>query len=444
MNNFGPRFGLAWDVAGNGRTIVRGGYGVFYFHNAIKEYPDTQGFSVVTTYQQNVGQPAFQLRNGPPLILQPPGSSRGAASFLGDSVSFVERERRTSYVQQWNFGVQREPPMRLLAEVSYAGSRGVKLFTESYDLNQLDPKYLSLGNALSDQVANPYFNVLPAGSPLRTATITRRQSLRPYPYFNNITVLNPHLGNTTYHSVQVKVDRRFANGFGFLFSFTGSKKIGDTGRGVTDNSTGGGPLVVGVGCGQATRYDRQVCRSLEPEDIPRNFAASFVYELPFGRNQKYLSSGPLSWILGNVQLNGIVSYRSGLPLIIRGASNGAADRPNQIRSAELPGDQRSAARWFDTTAFVAPPLFTFGNTPRTQPDLRSPDTASFDFSVFKNFPFSERLSLQIRLEAFNLLNRANLGLPDVNFLSAGFGTITSGGASPLDPRRIQLGAKLYF
>jgi len=363
FNNFGPRFGLAWDVAGNGRTIVRGGYGVFYFHNAIKEYPETQGFSVVTSYPSNAGQPAFQLRNGPPLILQPPGSSRGAASFLGDNVTYVERERRTSYVQQWNFGVQRELPMRLLAEVSYAGSRGVKLFTESYDLNQLDPRFLSLGNALNDQVTNPYFNLLPAGSPLKTATITRRQSLRPFPYFNNITVLNPHLGNTIYHSLQIKVDRRFSSGFGFLFAFTGSKKIGDTGRGVTDNSTGGGPLTVGVGCGQATRYDRQVCRSLEPEDIPRNFVGSFVYELPFGRNQKYLSSGPLSWILGNVQLNGIVNYRSGLPLIIRGASNGAADRPNQIRSAELPGDQRDAARWFDTTAFVAPPQFTYGNTP---------------------------------------------------------------------------------
>lgn len=443
-NNFGPRFGLAWDVAGNGQTIVRGGYGVFYFHNAIKEYPETQGYSVLTPYLSNAGQPAFSLRSGPPLILQPPGSSRGAASFIGDNVTYVERERRTSYVQQWNFGVQRELPMRLLAEVSYAGSRGVKLFTESYDLNQLDPRFLSLGNALNDQIANPFLNSLPLGSPLRTPNISRRQSLRPFPYFGNITVLNPHLGNTTYHSVQIKIDRRFANGFGFLFAYTGSKKIGDTGRGVTDNTTGGGALVVGVGCGQATRYDRQVCRSLEPEDIPRNLAGSFVYELPFGRNKPRLSSGPLAWILGNVQLNGIVSYRSGLPLIIRGANNGAADRPNQIRSAELPSDQRSAARWFDTTAFVAPPLFTYGNTPRTQPDLRSPDTATFDFSIFKNFPFTERSSLQIRVEAFNAFNRLNLGLPDTNFLSAGFGTITSGGGSPIDPRRIQLGAKLYF
>lgn len=224
-NNFGPRFGLAWDVGGAGRTIVRGGYGVFYFHNAINEYPETQGFSVVTTYPANAGHPAFQLHNGPPLILQPPGSSRGAASFLGDSVTFVERKRRTSYVQQWNFGVQRELPMRLLAEISYAGGRGVKLFTESYDFNQLDPRFLSLGNALNDKVPNWFFNVLPVGSPLRTATIPRRRALRPFPYFNNITVLNPHLGNTTYHSVQIKVDRRFANGLGFLFAFTGSKSI---------------------------------------------------------------------------------------------------------------------------------------------------------------------------------------------------------------------------
>lgn len=445
LNNFGPRFGFAYDVFGDTRTIVRGGFGVFYYHNAIKEYPETQGFSALTTFAASPGQPSFQLQNGPPTIIQPPGSLRGPLSFLGDNVTYVEAERRTSYVQQWNVGIQRELPYKVLIEVGYAGSRGTKLFTESYDLNQLDPRFNSLGNALNDVVPNPYFALLPVGAPLRTANITRRQSLRPYPYFNNITVLNPHLGNTTYHSFQVKAEKRFTQGLSFLFAYTGSKKIGDTGRGVTDNPTGGGPLVVGVGCGQATKYDRQSCRSIEPEDIPRNLVTSFVYELPFGKGKQFLSGGLLSALFGNFQMNGILAYRSGLPLIIRGASNGGtADRPNQIRSAVLPKDERTPERWFDTTAFVAPPLFTLGNAPRTQPDLRGPDYLSLDFSFFKNIPFGEGRSVQLRSEFFNVTNRANLALPDTNFLSSGFGTIISGGGSPLDPRRIQLGVKLYF
>lgn len=444
-NNFGPRFGFAYDVFGDTRTIVRGGYGVFYYHNAIKEYPETQGFSAVTNFAREPSRPAFQLQNGPTTIIQPPGSSRGPLSFLGDNVTYVETERATSYVQQWNLGIQRELPYKVLLEVGYAGSRGNKLFTESYDFNQLDPRFNSLGNALNDTVPNPYFALLPVGSLLRTQNITRRQSLRPYPYYGDIMVLNPHHGNTIYHSFQVKVEKRFTQGLSFLLAYTGSKKIGDTGRGVTDNTTGGGPLVVGVGCGQATKYDRQPCRSIEPEDIPRNLVTSFVYELPFGRGKRFLSNGLLSAIFGNFQTNGILAYRSGLPLIIRGASNGGtADRPNQIRSAKLPKSERSAERWFDTTAFVSPAQFTLGNAPRTQPDLRGPEYLSLDFSLFKNIPFGEGKSVQLRSEFFNVTNRANLGLPDTNFLSSGFGTITSGGGSPLDPRRIQLGVKFYF
>lgn len=444
-NNFGPRVGFAFDVFGDARTIVRGGFGMFYYHNAIREFPDTQGFSQSTNFNSIAQQPVFGLQQGPVSILQPFGSTRGAASFLGDNVSYFQPDDQNSYAQQWNLSIQRELPYNVLLDVAYAGNRGIYQFSQSYDLNQINPQFYSLGAALAEQVPNPYFNVLPVGSPLRTATITRLQSLRPYPYFGNITVLNPKLGSSTYHSLQLKAEKRFSQGLSFLVAYTGSKKIGDVGRGVIDFATTGGAEQFLANSTQFTTYNRNLNRSIEPEDVSRNLVTSFVYELPFGRGKNSLSNGFLSRVLGNFTTQGIFSYRTGVPLVIRGAANNpgniaVADRPNQLRSAVLPSDERSTDRWFDTAAFVAPAPFTFGNTPRTQPDLRGPSFYSFDFSLFKNVPFGERYSVQLRAEAFNVFNRANLGLPDTNFLSPNFGRIFTA----LDPRRIQFGAKFYF
>lgn len=444
-NNFGPRVGFALDLFGDARSVVRGGFGIFYYHNAIREFPDTTGFSRSTDFVSNAQDQAFGLQQGPASISQPVGSSLGTSSFLGDSVSLFPPDDENSYAMQWNLGVQRELPGNVLIDLAYAGNRGVHQFSQNYDLNALDPQFYSLGATLGQQVPNPFFNQLPVGSPLRTATITRLQSLRPFPYFGNITVLNPKLGSSTYHSFQAKAEKRFSQGVSFLFAFTGSKKIGDVGRGVIDFATTGGAEQFLSNSNQFSTYNRNFNRSIEPEDVSRILTTNFVYELPFGRDKGRLERGVLSYLLGNITAQGIFAYRTGVPLIIRGAPVNAgnvtvADRPNQIRSAALPSGEQTADRWFDTEAFVAPAAFTFGNTPRTQPDLRSPNVQSFDFSLFKNVPFGERRSIQLRAEAFNVFNRNNLGLPNTDFTSANFGRILTA----LDPRRIQFGAKFYF
>lgn len=136
----------------------------------------------------------------------------------------------------------------------------------------------------------------------------------------------------------------------------------------------------------------------------------------------------------------LVVLRSGLPLVVRGANNGAADRPNIIGTASLSNDEREPDRWFDTSVFVAPPQFTFGNVPRTLPNARGPGFASFDLSLVRNIRFTERSSLQLRAEAFNIFNRTNFNLPNTNFHSGEFSQITTAG----EPRRVRLGLKLYF
>jgi hypothetical protein len=135
-----------------------------------------------------------------------------------------------------------------------------------------------------------------------------------------------------------------------------------------------------------------------------------------------------------------VSLRSGLPLVVRGSTNGFADRPNLVGDPELPSADRSPARWFNTSAFAAAAPFTFGDAPRALEDARGPGFANVDFSVVKNVRFGAATSLQFRAEFFNVFNRVNFNQPNVNFLSSGFGEITSAG----DPRRVQFGLKLYF
>jgi len=442
-NNIGPRAGFAWDLLGDGRTILRGGYGIFYYHSGVYEYPDTQGFSVATQFQSARGAafPGFQLAAGPPQIIQPSGNSLGPLSFLGSNVVYFERDRPTPTTQQWNLTVQRELPGSTLVEVAYAGSRGTHIVGYGYNLNQLDPQHLSLGLALDDRVPNPFFGIIPAGTPLSGATIARRQSLVPYPAYGSVTVMNPPLGSTKYHSGQLKVERRFAQGVGFLTSYTYSRLTGDVGRNFIDFGTIGGAPQGNIPCGQDAKFNRRSCRSIEPQDVTHQFVFSTLYDLPFGKDRRFLNSGVLAHAVGGWRVNAIVSLRSGLPLVIRGANNGGtADRPNLVSDPELPADERSLTRWFNTSAFAAPPPFTYGDTPRALSSPRGPGFASVDLSLTRDITFTNASSLQFRAELFNVLNRVNFDQPNMNFLSGGFGQITTAG----HPRRVQFGVKLYF
>jgi hypothetical protein len=193
---------------------------------------------------------------------------------------------------------------------------------------------------------------------------------------------------------------------------------------------------------QDGRFNRRLERSVDPTDVSKRAVVSLLYELPFGKG-----AGVVNKIIGGWQVNTIGIMQTGLPILVSGANNFLASRPNSTgASAKI--DDPSAAKWFNTDAFVNPAIYTYGNVGRVLPDVRGPGTFNWDLSFIKNTRVRERINLQFRAEMFNFMNNVNLGIPNQFFVagpngrnqSGTFGTITSA----RDPRNIQLGLKLLF
>jgi len=448
-NDFGPRFGFAYDVTGKGKTVVRGGYGVFYpsifwrdFLGDITLFSNTSTQYVTST----PGQAAFRFSQGFPFApAESPGAAAGPAARLGQNVSLTESDKVTPLTQQWNFGVQHQVKDWMF-EATYAGNKGNNFLASGYNLNQLDPALrLQLGQSLNDRVPNPNAGLVPGG--LGAATVTRERSLLAFPHYNNVNIRSPRLGNYISHQLQMTVRKRLTSGLLLHAAFTGGKRISDS----LANPVNFGPVEqVNENGFQNGLYDRAAERSVDPADVSRRLVISGVYELPFGKGRRFeTSNAVVSKIVSGWQLNVIGVMQNGVPLTIRGADNFQANRPNSTGvSANLPRGERSRERWFDTTQFINPPDFTFGNVGRALPDVRHPGAVNWDMSLIKDTRIGERFNLQFRAEAFNVFNQTNLSLvndsfsagPDGRNASGSFGTANSA----RDARVGQLGLKLIF
>lgn len=445
-DNFGPRVGFAWDVTGDGKTAVRAGYGLIY--SAIEsgdtagDTSNSLGFSVDTPFIAPSGAPqkAFQFSAGPSSVLIPRGVVGGPSAFRGQNVRYQEVRQPTPYVQQWNLTIQRELWGKFVLAATYAGNRGVHLFGGNYDLNQLDPTFFSLGLALQDQVPNPYFGQITTGA-LAGRTISRSQSLRPYPDYLNIGLLANHGAASTYHSFQFTAERRYSNGLSALVSYTNAKQISDS-----FSIAGGGG---GAGDFRIGRLNRRLDRAIDEGDISQRLVVSAVYELPFGKGKRFLQSGILNHIAGGWQTNTIVSFQTGTPLVVRGANNFTGiNWPDMVCDPTLSGSEQTADRWFKTECFRNPANFVIGNVPRTLPNTRGPGLKDVALSVFRNVKLTEKVNMEFRGEAFNAFNNVNFGDPNTTFTPNAQGTNANANfgrsLSALSARRIQLGLRLSF
>jgi len=445
--NFGPRFGFAYNLRDT--TVFRGGYGMFYSNswgngrnnNAM---PQT-GFICSTPA-------AVSLDNGltPYAVLSDPfptgfcnatGSKEGLLTNLGQNLFVLDRNAKQPYVQTWNFGVQRTLPWNTVGEISYSGSHGVHLMGIQ-EWNQLDPKYLSLGAQLNNQVPNPFYGVIAQGT-LSTPTITLGQSLRPYPQFVGVSSRNANYGNSIYHAMLVRVEHRMSKGLSLVAAYTVAKQIDDM-----IPSVNGFPGESFSGAPPQNFYDLRSERALASWDTPQTLVLSYVYQLPFGPGKALFNKGGvLGKIIGGWQVNGNTTFQSGFPLHINGGnasgSFAGTQRPNWSGiDASLSGAiQNRLLKSFDTAQFTFNAPFTFGNAPRLMPNLRSPGVSNYDISVFKNTTVTERLNIQLRVEAFNAFNRVQFGVPNTSINSTAFGVISS---QQNLPRNLQLGLRLLF
>jgi hypothetical protein len=448
-NNFGPRIGFAWDPQGNGKTAIRGGYGLIYTISEIGhtngDNSNALGFSIDTPFVAPGGVPvkAFQFSQGPSFLLQPQGAAGGPGAFRGFNGQYQDRNARTPYIQQWNFTIQRALWGGWTGSAVYAGSRGIKLFGGNYNLNQLDPKYFSEGLALQQTVPNPFFGQITSGA-LAGATVQRQQLLRAYPDYQNVQTFAANNASSSYHSLQVFVEKRFSGGISALFSYTKSKLISDA------LSIGGGGSAT-AGDFRIGAYNRQLEKAIDQDDVSQRLVTSGVLELPFGRGRKFGGDMPkiADAFIGGWQMNGIATMQTGLPLVVRGSNNFTGiNYPDLVGNPSLAGGEPSANRWFNTDAFRNPANFVIGNAPRTLPHTRSPGLVDVSFSIFKTFKIKERFRFETRVEMFNALNSVNLNGPDVNFApnTAGVNTNANFGRifSAQDARRMQLGMRLTF
>jgi hypothetical protein len=436
-DNFGPRLGVAYQPAA--RTVVRSAYALVWFQMA---GISTSFINPQFPFIQSVGQrtldnlhPAFVLSGGPSVTPIPPTPDAG----LGQGVYGVDRSLGSGYAQHWNFAIQREITSDLVWEIAYTGSKITHVGMPDVNLNQLTVDQLRAGAALLERVPNPFFGQIPRSSSLGDPTITRAQLLKPFPRFTAVDLYRNNAGDTNFHALQVKLEKRFSRGLSLLLSCTRGKLI-DEASSVFNASIQAGAV---ENSPVADAFNRKLERDVSNGDVPNIFTASWTYELPFGRNAA-IAGGLAGRLLGGWQLAGLITVQSGLPLTITQATNFNAfagfgtQRPHRLANPALPATRRSTAQWFNTAAFQIAPQFTIGNSSRNP--VRGPGYRNMDVALSKRTPLNDRIVLELRAEVFNLTNTPPLGPPNMVLGTPGFGAITSAG----DPRVGQLAAKLHF
>jgi trimeric autotransporter adhesin len=461
--NFGPRAGVAWSL--NADTVLRGGYGLFWAPSQIAQAftqaaLGTRGFTASTTYIASddgglTPCPSCSLTNPFPRGLETPqGASLGLSTGVGGDIDFIDQSGGSAHVHQYSIDLKRELPGRLAASIGYLGSRSEGLtvggtLDAAININQLDRQYLALGGALLDQVPNPFFGNAAFGSLATTATIERRQLLRPYPQFRNVLAHRVSTAQARYNALALGIERRPHDGWGARVNYVFSVR--------KDNQFGeGNAFAINPGM-ILDNYDLDREFGYSLLDTPHRVNISATVELPFGPGKRWLVDGGMwSAVLGGWAISAVGFYQSGFPVAVLQANNnsnllGSGQRPNVVPGVDpkLPGsadDNYDSAcaciRWLNPAAWSAAAPFTFGDAPRTDVRVRTPFRQNWDIAVHKTQPIGAT-RLTIRAELINAFDNPAFGGPRPGYGAPGavFGTII--GVLGF-PRTLQLQARLAF
>jgi hypothetical protein len=349
-------------------------------------------------------QSALRLADGFPAFTRPPLTAAFGAVPVGQrvntSVAFFNPAQVAPISYQYNLDIQREVIRDVLLEVGYIGNTSHHLTANDLSLNQVPPQLMASGAA---------------------------QLRRPFPQFNNVTWINPSIGNSTYNGGFVRAEKRFGGGLAFLANYTFSKFINDVEAANEFGSTGS----------YMDAYNRRLDKGLSGSDVPHHLVVSLLYEVRKFQGHRVLNGALGGWKLGLLQ-----TYESGPVFTVVTAANttnafpAGPLRPNLLRDASLPSDRRAITRWFDTAAFADPAAFTFGNSSRS--GLRGASVVTTDATLEKSFAITEHWKFDLRGELYNLLNHTNFSVPGFTKGAADFGVVSS--ARP--GRTAQLAARL--
>jgi len=411
-NYFSPRFGFAWTPAAlGGKTVIRGGAGVFFFAFGtvgINQTGFSQSTPVVASLNSFLSPSATLANPFPTGIQQPTGSSLGLATFLGRGVAFANPDPQNPYSIRWTLNVQRELPGNMILETGYVGNHAVHL-TLDRSQNYVPRQYLSTQpfrdqpviDRLGAIVTNPFANLIP-GTGLNGTTTSRAQLLQPYPQFTGVNFQGTNQGISYFHMFQARLEKRFSHGVQFLANYQWSKLLERRSR-LNDS-------------------DEFLENRVAGEDRPQRFVGSGSWELPFGRGHAWgtnLGAG-LNRLVDGWIVNGIYTIQPGGPL---GWGNSI------YFGGDLRYDPRKLEAAFDTTRFNRNSTQQLGSNLRTFPsrfaNLRADGAHNFDFSVIKNTSITEKVSIQFRLEFFNAFNHPTFNGPELSPVNTNFGNITS-------------------
>jgi len=432
-NNWAPRFGFAYRLTP--KLVMRGGYGIFY---GLRDQNDQ-----TTAFAQNIPNVAT-LANPtitagatvtPPISINSPitlapsdptlseFTANRPAAFLVQTIDF--NNVPYPYLQQWNYSLQYELARAWLLEASYAGAKGTKL-------------------GARDNIGHVPFEFALDGRNV--------QANRGMPKINGVQGVSAGDANSKYHSVNLRVEKRFSQGFNFLLNYSIQKNLETNGSGDSSYAQNGStslPLYA---------FDRRRDNGPAPLDIPQRFVASYAYELPWGQGKRWLNvGGPLGRIVSGWQVNGITTLRGGFPTDIRVAlvppTFATFNVPDRVAGVSLYAVNKGVDQYFNPAAFRAPgtvpsargtPVQRFGDSARHLG--RGPGSVNFDFSLCKNTRLTERASVQLRAEFFNLTNTPTFFLEAANRPSLAVGTDNFGrlNNSTAVGRQIQFGLKFLF
>ncbi|HWQ55393.1 MAG TPA: TonB-dependent receptor [Bryobacteraceae bacterium] len=404
--NWGPRFGFAFRAPGASDLVLRGGYGIYYTPEITNTYtgltlnpPIVGSYSATATYNA-----PFAVDT---VFANP---TKGASAF---SASIADPHLRSTYTQQWNFTIQKKLPGNVIVDVGYIGSKGTRL-TEGFDGNR------------------PIQVVVPGPG------VPSVSSRRPFKGFDSLPVYKS-IGNSNYHALQTKVERRVGRGLSVLGAYTFSKSLSSA----DISSVGGGAFLGGI----QDYFNLAADKAPSGFDIRHRLSVAALYDIPLFTS----ASMPLvRTLLGGWQLGTIVTEQTGFGSAMGGSGDttgtGIGSRLTVVPGQSVNVSDPNRDKWFNTAAFMDTPLGQWGNNARMP--IHLPGLNNVDASATKNFRFGERANVQFRAEFFNSFNHVNLGAPGTDLHAPNtFGRITSasqGAGVATDGRVIQLGLKLQY